>query len=105
MSDEQPPREPALKPMEDAKFNTVRRKTPVNPEGHEPILMSEGLHHKREKPPYLMVALVLIGVLIAFWKMWMYGGEEEMDKKHAQAEITAQENLKSLRAGGFGARP
>ena len=91
MSDEQQPREPILKPRDEAKFKTVSRKVPVNPEDFEPVLLEEGFYHKKVRPPYLLFILVLCGVLLACWKMWMYGGIEELEKKHKQMQLKAQE--------------
>ena len=85
MSDEPQSHEPVLKSKGDAKFKAVRRKEPVNPEGHEPILMEEGFYHKKVKPPYLIIALVLSGMFIVCLKMWMHGGVEGEGKQQAQA--------------------
>ena len=91
MSDEQQPREPILKPKDDAKFKAGRRKEPVNPEDHEPVLLDEGFYHKKVKPPYSLFILVFFGVLLACWKMWMHGGLEGVEKQHQQMQIKAQE--------------
>lgn len=97
MSDEQPPREPVLKPREDAKFKTVRRKEPVNPEDHEPVLMSEGLHHRKVKPPYFLFIFVLCGILIACWKIWMLGGFAAVDSQRKQEQLMDKNPVVKLR--------
>ncbi|PCI55978.1 MAG: hypothetical protein COB36_04065 [Alphaproteobacteria bacterium] len=97
MSDEQSPREPVLKPKDEAKFKAVRRKAPVNPEDHDPVLMSEGYHHQKVKPPYFMIALVLCGVVLACWKIWMFGSIEEIDRQRKQAQIIAQDTAAKIR--------
>ena len=97
MTDQQEPHQPVLKPKSDAKFKTVRRKERVRAENHEPTLLSEGVHHQKVKPPYVLIALIVIGVALAFWKMWMYGGAAEMDKHYQQVDAVTKGKMQNSR--------
>lgn len=95
MSEEQQPHTPILKPKEEAKYKTARRKVPANPEDHEPVLFKEGFHNKKINPPYLLFGLVILGLVLACWKMWMYG-----DVSHEQIQKNAAQEKLELTRGG-----
>ena len=61
MIDENKPHEPVLLPKEEG----ASARLPSD----EPFLFSEDHREDRTKPPYLLIALMLFGVLGAFWKM------------------------------------
>ncbi|PCJ98594.1 MAG: hypothetical protein COA45_07705 [Zetaproteobacteria bacterium] len=97
MSDNKKPHEPILKPLDEAKFKMVQRKAPGNPEDHVPVLLSDDGRSHNVKPPYLLLFIVILGVFMACWKIWMYGGVEEIDKKHDQAHAILQEKAAKIR--------
>ena len=61
MMQEDKKHEPVLLPKEEGRN--------AKSKSHEPILFSEDYGEKKINTPYILIALVLFGVLGAFWKM------------------------------------
>ena len=74
--------------------NMTEKKNQKKRSEHQPVLLDEDSVHYKGKPPYLLIGIVVITILLGYWKVYMANqNKPENNNKKPQ---TVEEVLRTM---------
>ena len=74
--------------------NMTEKKNHKKNEDHQPILLDEDNVHYKGNPPYLLIGIVVLTIILGFWKVYM--ANQNKSENNNETRQTVEEVLRTM---------